>query len=136
MRSLSANAGAKTLSFTTGSGSYFYTTFDCLEASTQNYDAITFPIKGPAGSTFALELQTSPGGCLSSALQSHFKTITATGQTQTVTVKLSEFTGANARAVKAIAWGGFSTGSAWTLGEIKLHCEGTTSVRTLPPFPR
>ena len=104
----SISAASNKLSFTPKQNSYFYTTFDCINAPTQGLGAVKFDIKGPAGSSLTLELQSS-SSCASSAYQSSFHTVTGlTGSTQTITVPLSTFSGLNAGALKAIVWSAFS----------------------------
>ena len=56
---LKADVTNKKITFTTNANSYFYTTFACEKATTDQYNALTFPIKGPAGAQFTIELQTS-----------------------------------------------------------------------------
>lgn len=142
MTSITANVAAKKLTFTPKAGSYFYTTFgSCVAATTEGYNAITFPFKGPAaGTSFSLEIQTG-SSCASTAYTSHAFTVSGlTGATQTITVPLSSFGGANLNVIKAIVWGGFSrTGSAFELGQTNFVCVsgggGTTPPPTQPTTP-
>ncbi|KAL0633085.1 hypothetical protein Q9L58_008041 [Maublancomyces gigas] len=121
MTSITANVAAKKLTFTPKAGSYFYTSFgSCVAATTQGYNAITFPFKGPsAGSSFILELQTA-SSCASTTYNSYTFTVSGlTGATQTITVPLSSFAGANLNVIKAIVFGDYSkTGSAYELGQM------------------
>ena len=56
MSSISASAGV--LSFKPKAGSYFYETFPCQAASTNGYNSVSFQMKGPAGGSATLEIQT------------------------------------------------------------------------------
>lgn len=113
------------LTFTPKPDSYYYTNFDCINVTNTAYTAIQFTIKGPAGGSATLELQTSPGGCGAAAYQSHIVSITGlSGSTQLKTFSLSEFAGAKLSAVKALVWADFTgtSGAAWELGRIELVC--------------
>lgn len=124
---LKADAANKKLTFTTSSASYFYTTFACEAATTDKYTSLTFPVKGPAGAQFTIELQTS-SSCATTAYTSYFSTVTAlTGSTQTITVPLSSFTGANLNAIRGIVFEGFSVAGAWELGQTSLVCSAGSS---------
>ncbi|KAF8472085.1 hypothetical protein BDZ91DRAFT_717168 [Kalaharituber pfeilii] len=135
MTSISASSGK--LTFTPKSDSYFYSPLSCIQASTEGYSAITFPFKAPAGGTFSLEIQTSSGGCGATAYQSHYVAVSgfSSGQTQTVTIPLTNFTGANLAAVKALVWGGFQGGSAssaWELGKVEFMCTNGGASTPMP----
>lgn len=127
MTSITANVASKKLTFTPKSGSYFYSSFDsCIAATTQGYNAITFPFKGPSsGTSFTLEIQTA-SSCASTTYNSYFYTVSGlTGSTQTITVPLSSFSGANLNVIKAFVWSGFSkNAAAYELGQINLVCAG------------
>lgn len=135
MTSITANVAAKKLTFTPKAGSYFYTSFgSCVAATTQGYNAITFPFKGPsAGSSFTFELQTG-SSCASATYNSYTFTVSGlTGATQTITIPLSNFAGANLNVIKAVVWGDFSkTGSAYELGQTNFVC-ASGGVTTVPP---
>ncbi|KKY27784.1 putative glycosyl hydrolase [Diplodia seriata] len=127
----SATAANGKLSFKPGADGYFYETFECQAASSNGYSSITFPVKGPAGGSFSLEIQTKTA-CSASAYTSYYYTVDAlTGSTQTINVPLSSFTGANANAVSAFVWSAFSsTDTTWEIGQIQFGCSaasGTTS---------
>ncbi|GME28763.1 Polysaccharide deacetylase [Neofusicoccum parvum] len=129
MSSITAASGK--LSFKPKADSYFYETFDCQAASSNGYNSISFPAKGPSGGSFTLEIQTKTA-CSASAYKSYFYTVSGlTGSTQTINVPLSSFTGANANAVTAFVWSGFSSTTAtWEIGQIQFGCSaasGTTS---------
>ncbi|KAH8762198.1 carbohydrate esterase family 4 protein [Hyaloscypha sp. PMI_1271] len=130
---LKADVANKKITFTTTASSYFYTTFACEKATTDQYNAITFPIKGPAGAKFTIELQTS-ASCSTTAYTSYFTTLTGiTGLTQTYTVLLSAFTGANLNAIDSIVFESFSINGAWEIGQTQLVCanvHSSSSVRS------
>jgi peptidoglycan/xylan/chitin deacetylase (PgdA/CDA1 family) len=112
----------KDVTFTSKAGSYFYTTFACEQATTGGYNAFTFPVKGPAGSSFTIELQTS-SSCSTTAYTSYYTTLTGvTGALQTYTVSLSSFTGANLNAIQSILFESFSINGAWEIGQTQLVC--------------
>ena len=124
---LKADTANKKITFTTTASSYFYTTFACEAATTSQYNALTFPIKGPAGAKFTIELQTS-SSCSTTAYTSYFTTLTGiTGATQTYTVLLSSFTGANLNAIDSIVFESFSINGAWELGQTQLVCANVKS---------
>jgi peptidoglycan/xylan/chitin deacetylase (PgdA/CDA1 family) len=108
--------------------SYFYETFECQAASSNGYDAITFLIKGPAGASLTFEMQTK-SACSADAYKSYFYPVSGlTGTTQTITVPLSSFAGANANAITSFVWSGFSTVSTtWEFGKIQLACSAGSS---------
>ncbi|PMD25424.1 carbohydrate esterase family 4 protein [Hyaloscypha hepaticicola] len=115
-----ADAANKKITFTTTASSYFYTTFACEKSTTDQYTAITFPMKGPAGATFTIELQTS-SSCSTTAYKSYFTTLTGiTGVTQTYTIPLSSFSGANLNAIDSIVFESFSINGAWEIGQTQL----------------
>lgn len=127
MTAITANVAGKKLAFTPGANSYFYTTFDsCIAATTQGYNAITFPIKSPSsGKSVVVELQTA-STCSSTTYTSYYYTLSGlTGISQTVTIPLSSFSGANLNVIKAFVWSAFSQNAVgWELGETKLVCAG------------
>jgi peptidoglycan/xylan/chitin deacetylase (PgdA/CDA1 family) len=130
---LKVDAANKKITFTASSSSYVYTTFVCEAATTDKYTAITFPVSGPAGASFTVELQTSTS-CSTTAYKSYITTISgATGATQTITVPLTSFAGANLNAIRAIVFGSFSTRGAWEIGQTQLACSvGGGSSSALP----
>lgn len=134
MTSITAVPTSKKLTFTPNSSSYFYTTFACKNTVTDGYNALTFPIKGPAGGSVTVEIQTKSGGCSASAYQSYFFTVTGlTGSTQTVTIPWTSWSGANSQAVTAFVWSSFTGGtSGWELGETKFRCAGGSTTTTTP----
>ncbi|CZR68593.1 probable deacetylase [Phialocephala subalpina] len=119
---LKADTVNKKITFTSQASSYFYTTFACEKATTDGYNALTFPIKGPAGASFTIELQTS-SSCSTTAYTSYYTTLTGvTGSTQTYTVLLSSFAGANLNAIQSILFESFSVNGAWEIGQTQLVC--------------
>ncbi|RDL37744.1 Uncharacterized protein BP5553_05177 [Venustampulla echinocandica] len=136
---LKANAANKIIAFSTTSSSYFYTTFNCEKATTDGYNAITVPIKGPSGAKFTVELQTS-SSCTATAYNSHFATFTGvTGTSKLYTIPLSAFTGANLNAIRGLVFESFSINGAWEIGQIQLSCtsssSGMSTVTTSIPSP-
>ncbi|KAL7271522.1 hypothetical protein RUND412_005714 [Rhizina undulata] len=122
MESISTTGTTINLTPETDGSSYFYTTFPCLAATTEGYDAITFPFRGPAGSSVTLEVQTS-ASCSATAYSSHYFEISElTGALQTVTVPLSSFTGANLDAITSWVWSSFSKDDDYELGRTSFVC--------------
>ena len=119
----SASALNGKLSIVPNADSYFYETFACQAASSDGYDAISFLVKGPAGASFTLEIQTK-SSCSASAYQSYFHQVSGlTGVSQTISVPLSLFTGANANAVTSFVWGGFSAlSTTWEFSKVQFTC--------------
>lgn len=121
------SASANTLSFRPKSGSYFYETFACQQASSNGYNSVTFTIKGPQGGSATLEMQHKTN-CAASTYSSSFVSLSGlTGATQTITIPFSQFSGANANAVTGLVWSTFSsTSTTWQLGSIAFGCGGST----------
>lgn len=126
MTSISAANGV--LSFKPKSGSYFYETFECQAASSQNYNSIQFDIKGVSGGSGTLEIQTK-SACSAGTYTSYYTQFTGlTGKTQTVTIPLSQFSGANGNAITGFVWSGFSDNTAtWQMSNIQFGCSGATN---------
>ncbi|KAF2643732.1 glycoside hydrolase/deacetylase [Massarina eburnea CBS 473.64] len=126
MTSISASNGV--LSFKPKSESYFYETFACQAASTSGYNSIQFSIKGPAGGSATLEIQTQ-SSCGASGYTSYYTTFSGlTGNTQTITIPLSQFSGANANAITSFVWSGFSsTTTTWQISNLQFGCSGAGS---------
>lgn len=126
MASIKASGGV--LSFTPKSSSYFYETFPCQQAKSNGYNSVTFQIKGPAGGSATLEIQTKTA-CSATAYTSKFIQLSGlTGSLQTMTVPLTQFAGANLDAVQGFVWSGFSsTTSAWQLSNIAFGCGGAVA---------
>jgi hypothetical protein len=101
-----------------------------MDATKAGYNAITFPIKGPAGGSVALELQILTS-CSGTAYTSYFYTVPTkmTGSTITVTVPLSSFKGANLSTIGAIVFESFTSG-AWEIGQTQLACGSAKSTTT------
>ncbi|KAL5392163.1 hypothetical protein DPSP01_000683 [Paraphaeosphaeria sporulosa] len=125
MQSISAASGV--LSFTPKANAYFYETFTCQAASGNGYNSVQFTIKGPKGGSLNLELQTKTS-CSATTYKSAYVAVTGlTGNTQTITLPLSQFSGANANAVSSIVWSGFSSNTAWQLSNVQFGCGGAAS---------
>jgi hypothetical protein len=125
MTTISAANGV--LSFKPKADSYFYETFDCQAATSNNYNSIQFTIKGVSGGSGTLEIQTKTA-CSASAYTSYYTQFTGlTGNSQTVTIPLSQFSGANGNAVTGFVWSGFSsTAATWQLSNIQFGCSAST----------
>jgi peptidoglycan/xylan/chitin deacetylase (PgdA/CDA1 family) len=119
----SASAANGKLSVVPNANSYFYETLACQAASSNGYDAITFLVKGLAGASLTLEIQTK-SACSVDAYQSYYYSVSGlTGATQTITVPLSSFAGANSNAITSFVWSGFSTlSTTWEFGKIQFAC--------------
>ncbi len=133
-----ADTANKKITFTSKSAgtSYFYSTLSCQTASSTGYSAITFPIKGPSGSSFVMELQTKTSCSASSYSSSYFQVTGLTGQTQTITVPVSAFQGANGNAVTAFLFSGFASNTAWEIGATQFVCGAASNPpisSTAPP---
>ncbi|KAF2786825.1 carbohydrate esterase family 4 protein [Melanomma pulvis-pyrius CBS 109.77] len=131
MAAIKASGGV--LSFTPKANAYFYESFACQAASSNGYSSIQFSIKGPAGGSATLEIQTQ-ASCSATTYTSKFFAVSGlTGATQTVTVPLSSFTGANANAITAFVWSGFSSNAAgWQLSNINFGCGGAVASTSKP----
>jgi peptidoglycan/xylan/chitin deacetylase (PgdA/CDA1 family) len=125
MSSISASNGV--LSFKPKSGSYFYETFPCQAASSNGLSGLQFTIKGPSKGSVVVELQTKTS-CSTGTYKSYYTQITGlTGNTQTVTIPFTEFSGANANAITGIVWSGFSsTTTTWQLSSVQFACSGSS----------
>ena len=121
MSSISASGGI--LSFKPKSGAYFYESFACQQASSNGYNSVSFSVKGPAKGSLTLEIQTK-ASCSATSYTSKYVSVTGlTGSTQTVTIPLSQFSGANANAITSFVWSGFSSNTAtWQLSNIAFGC--------------
>ncbi|RDW92218.1 hypothetical protein BP5796_01612 [Coleophoma crateriformis] len=125
---LKADTVNKKVTFTATANSYFYTTFICEKATTDQYTSLTFPVKGPAGAKLTLELQTYTSCASTASYKSYYYDVTGmTGATQLVTVPLSKFTGANLNAVASIVFESFSVAGAWEIGSTQLVCANAVS---------
>ncbi|KAL5114011.1 hypothetical protein ACEQ8H_008116 [Pleosporales sp. CAS-2024a] len=121
MSSISAKSGV--LSFTPKSNSYFYETFPCQASSSSGLTGLQFTVKGPSQGSMTLELQTKTS-CSAASYNSYYTRVTGlTGQSQTIMIPFSTFTGANPDAVTGIVWSAFSsTSSTWQMSAIDLVC--------------
>lgn len=124
----SVSAANNVLSFKPKTNAYFYETFACQAASSNGYNSIQFTVKGPASGSMTLELQTQ-ASCSATSYTSYYTQVTGlTGSTQTITVPISQFSGANGNAVTAVLFSGFSSTTAtWQLSNIQFGCGGATT---------
>ncbi|KAH8879000.1 glycosyl hydrolase [Thozetella sp. PMI_491] len=125
MSSISAASG--TLTFTPKANSYLYENLPCQTAKTSGYNAVSFSLQGPAGSSITFGIQACKS-CSTTKYTDYYYTLSGlSGTPQTIVVPLSSFTGANLDALTAFTWSGFSkTGVAWKLSNVQLVC-GSTS---------
>ncbi|OSS51768.1 hypothetical protein B5807_03196 [Epicoccum nigrum] len=125
MASIKASNGV--LAFKPNADSYFYETFACQAASSNKYNSIQFDIKGVAGGSGTLEIQTK-SSCSDSAYTSYYTQFSGlTAGTKTVTIPLTQFAGANANAITGFVWSGFSdTTATWEMSKVQFGCEGAT----------
>ncbi|KAJ4305927.1 hypothetical protein N0V90_001460 [Kalmusia sp. IMI 367209] len=127
MKSISASAGVLSFTPESTSTSYFYETFSCQAASSNGYSSVQFSIKGPQGGSIALELQTK-SSCSASGYTSYTTTVSGLrGSMQTISVPLSQFSGANANAITGLVWSRFSSTSGWQLSNVQFGCGGAAS---------
>lgn len=130
------SAANNVLSFTPKANSYFFETFPCQAAASNGYNSLQFKIKGPAGGSIRLELQTQIS-CMVTTYTSSFLAVEGlTGGTQTVTVPLSAFVGANLNAISSVVWFGFSSNNpGWQLSQVQLGCAAAGGVSVVVPAP-
>ncbi|KAL1593369.1 hypothetical protein SLS60_010977 [Paraconiothyrium brasiliense] len=125
MKAISAGSGV--LSFTPKANAYFYETFQCQAASGNGYSSVQFTVKGPKGGSLNLELQ-SKTSCSATTDKSSYTSVAGlTGDTQTITLPLNQFSGANANAIIGLVWYGFSSNTAWQLSNVQFGCAGAAS---------
>ncbi|KAK4240384.1 hypothetical protein C8A03DRAFT_31520 [Achaetomium macrosporum] len=146
MTAIAASAG-QVVFIPKDDGSYFYESFDCQQAVTNGYGGIQFTVQGPAGGSFALDLQSTESCSNSSgSYKSSYNIVdNMTGRLQTVTLPLEGFDNEpNYDAIVGLVWESFSqTGVQWTVGNITLVCgtvpspsqttEVVTTRSTIPP---
>ncbi|KAI0021073.1 glycosyl hydrolase [Xylariomycetidae sp. FL0641] len=130
----SISAANNALSFVPSAQSYFYENLECIEASSDGYNALSFSVDGPSGASFLVEIQTK-SSCAATTYTSTWHNVTSlTGSKQVVSIPLSSFSGANPDAITAFVWSTFSeTGSEWQLGDLELVCKGETTPPTSGP---
>ncbi|KAK4661018.1 hypothetical protein QC762_124070 [Podospora pseudocomata] len=115
--------------------SYFYESFECQPAVTNGYGGLQFTVEGPAGASFALELQTT-SSCSANdgTYKSHYTIIeNLTGSRQTINVPLDGFDNEpNYDAVVGWVWAVFSQSNVqWSIGNITWIC-GNVAQPTSP----
>ncbi|KAI4275330.1 MAG: hypothetical protein LQ337_003314 [Flavoplaca oasis] len=125
---LRADSANKKVTFGASANCYFYTTFPapCQQASTDGYDGLTFSVKAPTGgSSMLVEIQTSDDCSTNAAAKSSYFTVSGlTGNTQTVNIPFTQWSGANPASVKGFVFQGFSTGGTWEIGQTSFSCGG------------
>ncbi|KAK4125441.1 carbohydrate esterase family 4 protein [Parathielavia appendiculata] len=119
--------------------SYFYESFECQQPVTNGYGAIQFTLQGPAGGSFAFELQTTERcNNYNGSYGSSYNIVSdLTGQRQTVTLPLEGFDNdPNYDAVVGLVWSTFSqNGVQWSVGNITFVCgsgSGSQVTTTVP----
>ncbi|RYP70365.1 hypothetical protein DL769_004991 [Monosporascus sp. CRB-8-3] len=132
MTSLALSSSGGGISFVPEKMSYFYETLPCTRAAAEGYNAVSFTMKAPRGASFMLEIQTRES-CDAAEYRSAWYTVSDfTGETQTITVPLSAFGGANTDAITAFNWATWSKwckkSVQWELGDIQLVCSGAAVV--------
>ncbi|AEO70921.1 carbohydrate esterase family 4 protein [Thermothielavioides terrestris NRRL 8126] len=141
-----AASGGQVMFIPKDGNSYFYESFNCQQAVTDGYGGIQFTVSGPAGGSFALELQSTDNCANGNATyRSSYNIIgNLTGQLQTVNVPLDGFDNdPNYDAIVGLVWSGFSqNGIQWSIGNITFVCgtvasspPSTTSVSTRSTIP-
>ena len=122
---LSISAANNVLTFTpaTDSSSYYYETFPCQAAQSQNLGGFGFTISYPAGSSFSVEIQYK-SNCNDANYQSEWFQIDGlSGTAQQVTLDLNVFPNANKNAIVGFVFAGFTDNTrAWTLRDLKFTC--------------
>lgn len=108
-------------------GSYFYESFDCQQAVTEGYGGVQFTVEGPAGGSFAFELQTTEtcaNGRTEDYKSSYNIVSDLTGRRQTITLPFLGFDNdPNYDAIVGMVWSVFSeNGAQWSIGNITLVC--------------
>jgi peptidoglycan/xylan/chitin deacetylase (PgdA/CDA1 family) len=107
--------------------SYFYSQFGCLDVKAPSYGGISLRIKAPAGSTFAIQLESSSNCDVAKTVQVS-KTTTELGWTfdgteKLYTIPLSKYTGLDTSKLVTIFMTGFT--KSVSFGPMAFYC-GTT----------
>ncbi|RDI87729.1 hypothetical protein Vi05172_g2238 [Venturia inaequalis] len=125
-------AGNKLTVVPSTAASYFYETVPCQAAITNGYDTLQFAVKGAAGGSMAIEIQTS-AKCSDTTYTSKFYLVTGiTGSTQPITVQLkTAFPGANLDAIKSFVFFQFSNVTTpWEMSQVQFGCGSTGFIGT------
>lgn len=125
MVSIAASAG-QVVFIPRDRASYFYESFECQRVVTNGYGGLQFTVQGPAGASFAIELQTK-SSCDSAdeGYKSNYNVVeNLTGNRQTITLPLSGFDNEpNYDAVVGLVWTVFSQFNVqWSIGNIQWVC--------------
>ncbi len=139
MTAIAASGGEVVFIPQASNGSYFYESFDCQPAVTDGYGGIQFTAQGPAGSSFAFELQSaeSCSNTTGTIKRSYNFVGNLTGQRQTFTFPFAGFEGeVNYDAIIGMAWSTFSkTEVQWSIGNIALVCGDVSPPQTTCTAP-
>ncbi|TPX15046.1 uncharacterized protein E0L32_004876 [Thyridium curvatum] len=131
MASIGVNNGV--LSFVPqSSDSYYYESFPCVQAKSQNYGGLTFNLKYPPGSSFTLEIQTK-ANCNAADYKSEWFLIEGLGGTQqSITLDLRVFAESNLDAIVGFVWASWSpVNETWSLSNVHFTC-GSLDERQAP----
>ena len=114
--------------------SYFYEALGCQQPVTNGYGGIQFTVQGPAGGSFAVELQTT-ASCANdtSTRKSSYNIVSdLTGRQQTITIPLLGFDNEpNYDAIVALVWSSFSASNVqWSIGSISFVCGDVSAGQT------
>ncbi|KAI5815807.1 glycosyl hydrolase [Pyronema omphalodes] len=136
MKSILVNDNRVTFTPKEAYGGFFYSIFGCINA-TNLYGGISMKIKAPAGTTFAIELQTNDN-CLTSNHISKSKSSTELGWTfdgeeKLYDISFGRYPGLNTGNLVAIVLSSFS--NPVTLGPMSFYCGSTASEIILPSSP-
>ncbi|OTB01103.1 carbohydrate esterase family 4 protein [Hypoxylon sp. CI-4A] len=107
--------------------SYIYEQFNCFDSIAQNYDSLSFNIKGPEAASVSIEIQTV-SDCSGAEYQSYYYTLDGlSGSLQTINIPLNSWTDANLNGIVGFLWYGFSAGltgtdNEWQLDNIQFLC--------------
>ncbi len=120
--------------------SYFYEALGCQQPVTNGYGGIQFTVQGPAGGSFALDLQTTASCANGTDTRKSSYNIVSdlTGRLQTITMPLIGFDNdPNYDSIVALVWSSFSVSNVqWSIGSISFVCgdvsAGQTSGRSQP----
>lgn len=141
MNSTSTDGGILTFTPNNIDVSYIYEQFACLDSTAQNYDSLSFNIKGPEAASVSIELQTVTD-CSSEEYQSFYYTLDGlSGSLQTINIPLNSWVDANLNGIVGVLWYGFSAGltgtdNEWQLDNVQFLCADVAPPEDpVPPEP-
>jgi hypothetical protein len=133
-----SSIGNKLKVIPSSAASYFYETFPCQAAINNGYDTLQFTVKGAAGGSVAIEIQTSEN-CGDTKYSSKFYLVSGiTGSTQPITVPLkTAFPGANLNAIKSFVFFQFSNVSTtWEMNQLQFGCGSSGLIGAAPALSK